>query len=65
MEIQPIENYLNFSSKYNRNLRKFLEAKWFFISNTFEPYFIWNFWSLVGPTFDQNISSLFKFYLNK
>jgi hypothetical protein len=29
----------------------------FLISNYFQPYFIWNFWSLLGPPFDQNNSN--------
>jgi hypothetical protein len=51
---------LNFSSNSISNLDEFLWGKLFLISISFYPYFIWNFWSQLGPHFDQISLNYFK-----
>jgi hypothetical protein len=53
-------NFLNFYSRSISNLDKFLWEKLFLTSSSFHPYFIWNFWSQLGPPFDEIILNYFK-----
>jgi hypothetical protein len=60
IKIQLIETFSNFDSSSMSNLDKFLWGKLFLISSSFYPYFIWNFWNLVSPPFDQISLNLFE-----
>jgi hypothetical protein len=50
----------NFSSNLVSNLDTLLWGKLFLTSPSFHPYFIWNFWSWIGPPFGQISLSYFK-----